>query len=445
MSASTVMSVLARSLLAGEQTVDEVHRRAARTLGHPWRWLGPLSRRYIDTFAAGIPIRPRHREVVRFLIDDRGLDAALRKYGHRVAIAEWLAEPQRMQPTEKAKNWNLPIIESVGDLAKWLSVDVANLEWFADLKRLGHKLGAPKLQHYSYRVLLKRSGGVRLVEGPKTRLKELQRRILSEVLERIPVHPAAHGFIKGRSVLSFAAPHFSKSVLLRLDLKDFFPTSPAARVQAFFRTIGYPEQVSDLLGGLCTNSAPTDIWRVCPVEISREDWYDARILYARRHLPQGAPTSPALANLTAFRLDCRLTGLAKSVKATYTRYADDLAFSGGDEFNRSVERFSAHAASIALEEGFSVNHRKTRILRQGVRQHLAGITVNQKPNVPRQDMKLLEAILMNCVRHGPGSQNQAGLPQFRAHLAGRVSYVEMVNPARGEWLRQLFRAIDWKA
>lgn len=151
--------------------------------------------------------------------------------------------------------------------------------------------------------------------------------------------------------------------------------------------------------------------------------------------------SPALANLTAFWLDCRLTGLAKSVTAVYTRYADDLAFSGGEEFDRSIERFSAHAASIALEEGFSVNYRKTRILRRGVRQHLAGITVNQKPNVRRQDIKLLEAILTNCLHHGPASQNRAGLPQFRAHLAGRVSYVAMVNPDRGERL-QLFGDVD---
>jgi hypothetical protein len=349
-----------------------------------------------------------------------------------------------MQPTGEAKNWNLPVIESVGDLADWFALNLGDLEWFADLKRLGYKLREPKLQHYSYRILPKRTGGVRLLESPKTRLKELQRRILSEILDRVPVHPAAHGFVRERSVLSFAAPHVRKPVLLRLDLKDFFPTFPAARVQAFFRTIGYPEQVSDFLGGLCTNSAPRDVWRLRPTETGRKEWYDAQVLYSGRHLPQGAPTSPALANLTAFRLDCRLTGLARSAGAVYTRYADDLAFSGGEEFNRNVERFAAHASAIALEEGFSVNHRKTRISRPGVRQHLAGITVNQKQNLPRQDVKLLEAILINCVRYGPGSQNRAGVLHFRAHIEGRVGYVEMVNEIKGERLRRLFEAIDWK-
>jgi RNA-directed DNA polymerase len=137
--------------------------------------------------------------------------------------------------------------------------------------------------------------------------------------------------------------------------------------------------------------------------------------------------------------------LAKCAGADYTRYADDLAFSGGEEFNRVVKRFSAHATAIALEEGFSVNHRKTRIMRQGVRQHLAGIVVNQRESLPRHDLKLLEAILTNCVRSGPESQNRAELADFRAHLEGRVGFVEMVNRLKGQRLRSLLEAIQWKA
>ena len=167
--------------------------------------------------------------------------------------------------------------------------------------------------------------------------------------------------------MSFAAPHADKAVLLRLDLQDFFPGFPAARVQALFRTLGYPEAVAGCLGGICTNAVGRDVWRGRPVEIAAREWHEARTLYARPHLPQGAPTSPALANLTAYRLDCRLVGLARTAGAAYTRYADDLAFSGGEEFHRVVKRFSAHAAAVALEEGFSVNHHKTRIMRQGVR------------------------------------------------------------------------------
>jgi RNA-directed DNA polymerase len=215
-------------------------------------------------------------------------------------------------------------------------------------------------------------------------------------------------------------------------------------VQAVFRTLGYPEQVADRLGGICSNAVPRSVWNNCPLEISAKDWREARVLYARLHLPQGTPKSPALANVTAFHLDCRLSGLARSAGAAYTRYADDLAFSGGEEFSRRVERFSAHAAAVALEEGFSVNHHKTRIMRRGVRQSLAGIVVNQKMNLRRGDLQILEAMLTNCVRFGPDSQNRQRVPDFRAHLEGRIGFVEMINRAKGRQLRTIFEAITFE-
>jgi RNA-directed DNA polymerase len=437
-----VISVLARSLFAGEAIVDDVHSRAVRTLGRSWRWLRPLARRYVEAFAGRT--RPRHREVFQFLLNDAGFDDACAKYRKEISIAHWIAEPQRMLPVEAAQGWNLPAIETVGDLADWLCLSIGELEWYADLKGLANKLSKSKLQHYHYRILRKRSGGVRLLESPKSNLKALQRRILSEILDRIPIHAAVHGFAKGRSIVTFAAPHTGKQILLRLDLQDFFPSFPAARIQALFRTLGYPESVADSLGGICTNAVPRDVWTSRPRQIDPMEWCDVRTLYARPHLPQGAPTSPALANLTAFRLDCRLFGLAKSAGAVYTRYADDLAFSGGEDFNRVVGRFSTHTTAIALEEGFNVNHRKTRSMRQGVRQHLAGIVVNQKLSLRRRELELLEAILTNCVRFGPESQNRATLPDFRAHLEGRIGFVEMIDRVKGHSLRALFEAIDWE-
>jgi hypothetical protein len=212
-----------------------------------------------------------------------------------------------------------------------------------------------------------------------------------------------------------------------MDLQEFFPNITGARIQAIFRTMGYPESVADLLGGICTNSAPG---------------YGA--LYARPHLPQGAPTSPALANLCAYRADCRLVGLARSAGADYTRYADDLAFSGDEDFERWVARFSTHAAAILEEEGFTVHHRKTRIMRQGVRQHLAGLVANQRVNVIRADFDRLKATLTNCVRLGAASQNHAGHPMFREHLEGRVGFVETINAAKGKRLRRILEQISWE-
>ena len=432
-------SALARSLIAGEPTAEAAQARASRTLGHPWRWLRPLSLRYIEAFAGRT--RPRHRDVVRFLLEDPGFQRARAVHRNKLHVAEWLAEPTRMQPVGAAEQWELPVIETVGDLADWLSLSPAELEWFADLKGLCSKGDSPKLHHYRYRILPKRTGGVRLIESPKRDLKDLQRRILSSILDRIPAHQSVHGFVKGRSIATFAAPHVGRHIVLRLDLENFFPAFPAARAQAMFRTLGYPEPVADRLGGICSNAVPRSVWNDRPMEIDSQHWSEARDLYARPHLPQGAPTSPSLANITAFRLDCRLFGLARSVGAAYTRYADDLAFSGDEEFARVVERFSAHAAAIALEEGFSVNHRKTRIMRRGVRQSLAGIVVNDKLSLRRRDLEKLEAILINCARFGPESQNRKGVPDFRAHLEGRIGYVEMINRAKGQRLRTLFDAI----
>ena len=441
MPAPAVISALARSLLAGEPTAEAAQARMTRTLGRSWHWLQSLAERYTENFSGGV--RPRHREVVRFLRGDEKFKRACRKYGREIKVVEWLNEPQRMQPAHAASGWVLPVIETAGDLADWLSLYPDELEWFADLRDLGSKSRNPKLRHYHYRFLPRRSGGIRVIESPKANLKELQRRILVGILDRVPVHAAVHGFVKGRSIRTFAAPHVGRDVVLRLDLRDFFPTFPGARVQALFRTLGYPEEVADRLGGLCTNTVPRDVWACRPEEIGVPAWSEARALYARPHLPQGAPTSPALANLMAYRLDCRLSGLARSAGAVYTRYADDLAFSGGEEFSRGVERFSAYAAAIALEEGFGVNHHKKRIMRQGVRQRLAGVVVNRKLSVSRRERERLEAILTNCVRLGPDSQNREGHPNFRAHLEGRVSFVEMIDRAQGQRLRSILSAIRW--
>jgi len=141
-------------------------------------------------------------------------------------------------------------------------------------------------------------------------------------------------------------------------------------------------------------------------------------------------------------MDCRLTGPAQSIGATYTRYADDLAFSGG-ELHRNAERFSIHVAAILLEERFSANHRKMRMMRQGARQRLAGLLVNRRLNITRTDFDCLKTTLTNGVRRGRESQNRDGHPHFRLHLEGKVEFVRMVHPARGDRLRSIFDQIQW--
>jgi len=400
---------LANALLSGELTYEAASLRASALMGRHPRWLDNVVRKFIATFDGRT--RPRLTEAVRYLRTRHQLRslAALRPTFD-------LSAEQVMQPVPAARAFALPAIVSPGDLAEWLCLGTSELEWLADLRHLARP------GHYHYSTMEKKSGALRVLEAPKLRLKAVQGRILHEILDLVPGHEAVHGFRRRRSILSFAAPHTAKPLVLRMDLEDFFPSIGRARVQALFRTLGYPESVADLLGGLCTNIAPI-----------------GGPLYRQPHLPQGAPTSPALANLCFYRADCRIAGLARKAGLAYTRYADDLAFSG----DRVSDTVRNRIAAIVSEEGFRVQHRKTRLMRRGVRQHLAGIVVNVTCNVERDEFDRLKAILHNCVRSGPESQNRDNHPRFKDHLTGRVAFVESVNPLRGRKLRAQLDKVQW--
>ena len=237
----TLLSIRARSFLSGQPTVEQVIARASRTLGRPWRWLRPLARRYAEAIAGRT--RPRRRDVIQFLHEDSGFEIAQSRYARELRVAEWLAKPQQMQPVAAAESWDVPAIESVGALADWFWLDPAELEWFADLRGLGYKKTSARLRHYHYRMIAKRSGSIRLIEAPKPRLKKLQRQILDWILEKVPPHPAVHGFQKGRSIRTFVAPHVGQRVVLRMDLQDFFPTFAPPEFRPSFAHSAIPNQL----------------------------------------------------------------------------------------------------------------------------------------------------------------------------------------------------------
>ncbi len=343
--------------------------------------------------------------------------------------------------------WKVPVIATPAELANFLEIDPGELDWFADIQGRERTSRIEPLRHYRYRWVAKRSGTFRLLEAPKPRLKRFQRVVLDAILALIPPHESAHGFRPGRSITTFAAPHVGRSIVLKMDLRDFFISITSTRVTALYLTAGYPERVASLLSGLSTNSVPIAIMnqasRIASENPRSNLAWEAGHQYGRPHLPQGAPTSPALANLIAYRFDARLAGLAAAAGATYTRYADDLVFSGDDSFARSINRFSTHVAAIALEEGFAVQHRKTRIMRQGVRQRAAGVVINQKINLPRDEYDRLKAILSNCVNHGPSEQNRSNVANFESHIAGRVALPRGSTSTALTRLVRLFERIVW--
>jgi hypothetical protein len=265
--------------------------------------------------------------------------------------------------------------------------------------------------------------------------------VLHRILDRVPVNDVAHGFVPGRSALTGAWDHVQARTVVRFDLEAFFASIPASRVYGRFRILGYAEPVAHVLTGLTTHVTPLLVLRTMPDGGTADELFRLRRNLSQAHLPQGAPTSPALANLCAHGLDRRLEGLARAVGATFTRYADDLTFSS--VFGLDPTALAGSVRRIAEEEGFLLNPAKTRVRGQGTRQLVTGLVVNERPNVPREEFDRLKAVLHNCVVHGPESQNRAAHPDFRAHLEGRVGRVEFVNPAKGQRLRRSFEQIPW--
>jgi retron-type reverse transcriptase len=339
---------------------------------------------------------------------------------------------------------DLPALPDPGALGRLLELDDEPLHWLADCE--GHeRRRRATARHYHYTRTLKVDGSERLIEAPKPRLKAAQRRLLRTLLERIPPHAAAHGFVRGRSMITGAVVHEGQAMVVRVDLRDFFASIRASRIHALFTTLRYSAAVARMLTGLCTNTTPRDAWGAASPSLStagrRERWHRlAR--YAMPHLPAGAPTSPALANLAAFRLDRRLAALARSMQCRYTRYADDLTFSGGESLRRCARSCFSTVCGIAVEEGFAVHPGKTRFQPQSVRQTVTGLVVNAHANVPREDYDRLRAILFNCVRFGPRTQTDLSPTEFAAQLRGRIEWCG-VNPQRAAKLRRLFDRIAW--
>jgi RNA-directed DNA polymerase len=390
------------------------------------RWLKPLVQKISAEFA-DTP-RPSVNTLSGRILEQQAYLKAWSEGRGRISPVPYLSE---MAPaTGSPQTWKIPEITSIADLAKTLELHTDDLSWL---------ISRGKAEHYHHCWHSKpRTNRFRLIEIPKTLLLDTQRRILRRILDQIPLHDAAQGFRAGHSVRKFVEPHTGKELILRIDLEDFFPSLRSARVLKLFLTAGYPEAVSQALTRLTTHAVPATVLS------SRDLTFSEMMRFSERHLPQGAPTSPALANLCAFRLDCRLAGLARSAGAKYTRYADDLLFSGDHDFARQAQRFATKVGAIILEEGLTPNHRKTRIQRQGQRQEAGGLVINEKPNISRHEFDRLKAILNNCLRFGPDSQNHTGLPHFRDHLQGKIAWVNFINPRRGGKLTRIFAQIDWK-
>ncbi len=341
----------------------------------------------------------------------------------------------------------LPLIIKPYELAAALKLSMPQL------KGLCYQADVATNIPYTHFTISKRNGSDRQIWAPTARLKNVQRWILDEILNNLTTHGAAHGFVRGKSIVTNAALHSDSALLIKLDIKAFFPSVNWRRVKGVFRHAGYHEQIATLLALLCTE-APRQI-----VQQNGETYY---VALADRALPQGAPTSPALSNIICLNLDRRLTGLAQKLGLRYSRYADDLTFSlpaydastqksavtkakkndskpsqerESSADNQLIGQLLGSVNKILREEGFDLNNDKTSVIRTGNQQSVTGMIVNGSgtPRVPRQIKRRLRAALHNLESGGSLRADET-----LDTLAGFAAWIASAEPELGrKYLAQI--------
>lgn len=314
---------------------------------------------------------------------------------------------------------DLPIFHAPGDLAAWLEITVGQLAWLCY-----HREVAP-IDHYSHFAILKKSGGSRAISAPRPHLKAAQTRILRGLLDLVPTHAAAAAFRPALHIGHNAEWHSHRDtggpeVVLRVDLKDFFPSIRFVRVAGVFASLGYNRGIATLLALLCTES---------PRVAATLDGEKSFVALGERFVPQGAPSSPALTNLLCRRLDARLTGLAAHGGFTYSRYADDLVFSSAQK-NADVHALCGGVKWILGEENLVVNIEKMAIARRGARQSVTGLVINggSGPRPSRRDLRRFRAVLHEIEVQGAASVSEKMGQSAEAYARGYLSFVAMVSP-----------------
>lgn len=269
--------------------------------------------------------------------------------------------------------------------------------------------------HYSHFRLGKRSGGYRTISAPNATLLNVQKTIYKRILLSVNVHPASMGFRQNISVAHNAKAHLGNKQILKADITDFFGSIKKHRIIKVFEKIGYPANISQVLAELCT---------------------------LENKLPQGAATSPTLSNIIAYDMDVKLASVAQKSNLTYTRYADDLTFSGEDI---SFELTLSEIDRIIRDEKFVIQRKKTRFLTEKRRKIVTGISVSsgKKLMIPkakkREIRKNVHYILTKgLIEHQRfiGSTD----PSYMKRLMGYLNFWLMVEP-ENEYVRKSIAAL----
>jgi RNA-directed DNA polymerase len=326
----------------------------------------------------------------------------------------------------KTASLQLPFITTVEELAKAMNTSVGMIRYLA------YNRIVSKTTHYKRFYIPKKTGGKRLISTPMPKLKHAQYWILENILEKIALKDAAHGFVKKRSIVSNALPHVKAEVVVNIDMKDFFPTITYPRVKGVFQSFGYSEQIATIFALICTEPECDQI------EIDGQTYFAAG---TERLLPQGAPTSPALTNIICRKLDARLMGIAAKLNFQYTRYADDLTFSASGEATQKLKTLMGFIRKIVKEEKLTIHPDKVRVLRKGARKEVTGIIVNDRPTVNAKELDRFRALLFQIEKDGPAGKHWNNSINLLASIKGYANFVSMVDPIKGQPLMERVKKI----
>ncbi|MCS3797915.1 reverse transcriptase domain-containing protein [Niastella sp. OAS944] len=319
---------------------------------------------------------------------------------------------------------NLPVFNNENELANAIGIPLKELRFLSFNRRVS------TISHYRKFFIPKKSGGKRMISAPMPRLKHVQYWILENILNKVAVHPAVHGFALQRSIISNAQPHVGKEVVVNVDVKDFFPSIHYKRVKGLLQQLGYSEKIAVILALLCTEAVTEE------VAIDGRNYF---VQKGNRVLPQGAPTSPAITNILCYQLDKRLQGLANKTKCSYTRYADDVTFSFNSP-DTNAQQLVWRIKKVLADEGFTVHPEKIRIMRKGTHQEVTGVVVNEKLGLSRKKLRQFRAVL-HQLKTKEAAELKWGNGNLASAVTGYANFVKMVKPAQGAALQNQIAAL----
>jgi RNA-directed DNA polymerase len=329
---------------------------------------------------------------------------------------------------------DLPVIYSLPHLCLLAGVNIKNVVEIANTDRLNF---------YKRFKLKKKRGGYRVIHIPNDELKYLQRWILANILEKRQSHYSCKGFDKLSSTKQNAEIHLKSDAILKLDLLRFYDSINEKRIYGIFRSFGYQKNLAISFAKLCTTE-PDKLFLDSFKQKEQNLKNNILLRIDEGFLPQGSPTSPKLSNLIANNLDNRLSKLADKNDLKYSRYADDLTFSGNIE---TLKRIKKVIYKIIIDENFFVNYSKTKFLIRGNPFFITGLSVNNdKVTIPKKRKKEIEHHLFHCKKNGVENHlkiSNIKNRNFKDWLLGNIAYVYSVEKEIGKIYFEDFNKIQW--